>query len=110
MEEDYRIKFIDAVNKTIARKELKHIVIANHIGISATNLSNYLTGRRKIPFDIAIRLMLELHIDMNALFQADDHYVLDDQEYQMMKALRELPKDKREKATLITLQMLKNMK
>lgn len=54
--------------------------------------------------------MLELHIDMNALFQADNHYVLDDQEYQMMKALRELPKDKREKATLITLQMLKNMK
>lgn len=103
-------KYVDMVNQIIHRKGLKHSNLARSIKINEYSLNNYLSGRRKMPLEIAIRLMLELHIDMNSLFQSDDHYALDEREYKMMKSFRELPSEKQKQAVTIILQLLQGMK
>lgn len=103
-------KFVEAVNMVIHRKGLKHSNLAKSININEYSLNNYLSGRRKMPLEIAIRLMLELHIDMNSLFQTDGRYALDEREYRMMASFRELPSEKQKQAAAIILQLLQGMK
>lgn len=111
MDEDTNLNiFVQAVNTIVKRKGISHAILARQVGVKHDSLNNYLSGRRKMPLEIAIRLMLELHIDMNSLFQSDDHYALDEREYKMMKSFRELPSEKQKQAVTIILQLLQGMK
>lgn len=110
MEEKNLTIYVNTVNSILKRKDISHSVLAKKVGIKHETLNNYLSGRRKMPLEIAIRLMLELHIDMNSLFQTDGRYALDEREYRMMVSFRELPSEKQKQAAAIILQLLQGMK
>ncbi|MCI9292037.1 MAG: helix-turn-helix transcriptional regulator [Erysipelotrichaceae bacterium] len=78
MDKYYNDILIDKIVSIMERKGITKLALAARVDMKPQTLGNYLLKNRAIPYEVAIKLIKELKIDINFLYNfsenKDDEY------------------------------------
>lgn len=68
MDRYYNDILVDKILVIMKRKDITKTALAKHIGMREQTLGNYLLKKRTFPYEVAMKIIMELDIDIYKLY------------------------------------------
>lgn len=78
MDRYYNDILVDKILNIMDRKDISKVALAEKLGMKPQTLGNYLLKHRAFPYEIAIKIIIELNIDIKKLYDLTEDNIDED--------------------------------
>lgn len=85
-------RLTDEIKRKLGNKDIRQKDYAKQYNLNESTLSNYINGKREMPYDILSLIAKDLDLDLNYIFKSSEmqKYSFDDEEVEFILSLRSI--------------------